>query len=106
MYACIPEIDGGFFVGVCTYSNATADFRDPLPPRNTREPKPHWQGSGPKWITRCATVSGALRWGRGKPLPAQCPSTAHKPSTHHVGRRRHAPQSIASRHAPRRNPLL
>jgi hypothetical protein len=33
MYACIPEIERGFFEGVCTLSNATANFRDPpLPP--------------------------------------------------------------------------
>jgi hypothetical protein len=31
MYACNPEIDGGFFEGVCTPSNATADLRDPPP---------------------------------------------------------------------------
>jgi hypothetical protein len=33
MYACIPENGGGFFEGVCTPSNATANFCDPpLPP--------------------------------------------------------------------------
>jgi hypothetical protein len=29
MYACIPEIDGGFFEGVCAPCTATAYFRDP-----------------------------------------------------------------------------
>jgi hypothetical protein len=29
MYACISEIERGFFEGVCTPSNATAIFRDP-----------------------------------------------------------------------------
>ena len=33
MYACIPENGGGFFKGVCTPSNATANSCDPpLPP--------------------------------------------------------------------------
>jgi len=52
MYACIPENGGGFFEGACTPSNATANFCDPPPPRDTKEPEPHRQGSGPKWITR------------------------------------------------------
>ena len=30
MYACIPEIERGFFQGVCAPSNASANFRDPL----------------------------------------------------------------------------
>jgi hypothetical protein len=29
MYACIPEIGCGFFAGVCTLSNTTANFHDP-----------------------------------------------------------------------------
>jgi hypothetical protein len=29
MYACIHEIDGGFFEGVCTPSNVTANSYDP-----------------------------------------------------------------------------
>jgi hypothetical protein len=29
MYACIPEIGGGFFEGVCAPSNATAYLNDP-----------------------------------------------------------------------------
>src|SRR5215211_6046580 len=36
MYACILEIGGGFFEGVCTPSNATANFRDPPPPLGSR----------------------------------------------------------------------
>jgi hypothetical protein len=32
MYACIPEIERGFFQGVCTPSRATANFCDPPPP--------------------------------------------------------------------------
>ena len=32
MYASVPENGGGFFEGVCTLSNATADLRDPPPP--------------------------------------------------------------------------
>jgi hypothetical protein len=60
MYACIPEIGCGFFAVVCTLSNATAIFRDPPPPRNTKEPEPHWQGSGLKRTTLRATVGGAL----------------------------------------------
>jgi len=52
MYACIPEIGRGFFKGVCTPSNATTNFRDPLPPRDTKEPEPCYWDSGPKWITR------------------------------------------------------
>jgi hypothetical protein len=32
MYAYIPEIGCGFFDGVCTPSNATANFCDPPPP--------------------------------------------------------------------------
>jgi hypothetical protein len=63
-------------------------------------------GPGPKRITCRSTVGGALVWGRGKPSPAHCPSTAHKPPTHHTARHTHAPQSIASRGAPRRNLLF
>jgi hypothetical protein len=60
MYACIPDFGGGFFEGLCTPSNATAHSCDPSPPRIAREPEPLCQGSGPKWITRRATVGGAL----------------------------------------------
>jgi len=60
MYACIPENGGGFFEGVCAPSNATANFRDPPPPHNTKEPEPRQWDSGPKGITRRATVDGAL----------------------------------------------
>jgi len=35
MYACVCEIGGGFFAGVCTLSNATANFRDPPPNTKT-----------------------------------------------------------------------
>jgi hypothetical protein len=58
MYACIHETGRGFFEGVCAPSNATANFRDP--PRNTKEPEPQWQDSGPKRITLRATVDGDL----------------------------------------------
>jgi len=34
MYACIPEIGGGFFESVCTPTNTTAIFRDPPPPQH------------------------------------------------------------------------
>jgi hypothetical protein len=58
MYACIHETRRGFFGGVCTPSDATAHSCDPPP--NAREPEPHCQGSGSKWITSRATVDGAL----------------------------------------------
>jgi hypothetical protein len=32
MYACIPEIDGGFFEGVCALNNQTCISSDPPPP--------------------------------------------------------------------------
>src|SRR5829696_4029036 len=48
------------------------------PPRNAKKPEPHWQGSGPKWIMRRATVDGALAWGRRIPAPERYPSTARK----------------------------
>jgi len=35
MYACIPEIGGGFFQVVCTPRNATAHSCDPPPPAHT-----------------------------------------------------------------------
>jgi hypothetical protein len=60
MYACIPEIGGGFFEGVRAPSNATAHSYDPPPPRNAREPEPHRQGSGSKKITLRAIVDGVL----------------------------------------------
>ena len=69
MYACIHETGARFFEGVCTPSNATAHSYDPPPPCNTKEPEPHWQGSGPKRITSRPTVSGDLTWGRGRPPP-------------------------------------
>ena len=60
MYSCVHESGLGFFEGVCAPSIATANSRDPPPPPNTREPEPHCQGSGPKKITRRATVDGDL----------------------------------------------
>src|SRR5215216_583282 len=90
MYAYICETGARFFEGVRTPSNATVHSRDPPPPRKTKEPESHCQGSGPKWITPHATVSGPLAWGRGKPSPAQCQNTARKPPTHHAQRHTHA----------------
>jgi|SRR5215218_1892930 hypothetical protein len=81
MYACMPEIGGRFFKGVCTPSNATAYSYDPPQPP-TQRPEPHCQGSGSKWITRRSTVDGALAWGRGKPPPERCSGTAPKPPRH------------------------
>jgi hypothetical protein len=46
------------------------------------------------------TLQRTLAWGRGKPPPEQCPSSARKPPKHHAQCRRHAPQSIASRSTP------
>jgi hypothetical protein len=60
MYACIPEIGGGFFEVVCTPSTTTANFRAPPLPRNAKEPEPRQWDSGLKWIRRCAIVDGAL----------------------------------------------
>jgi len=40
MYACISETGSGFFEGVCAPSNATANSRDPPPPRNTKTGAP------------------------------------------------------------------
>ena len=56
----MPKFAAGFFAGVCTPCNATAHSCDPPSPRSTKEPKPHCQGSGPMWIMRRVTVSGAL----------------------------------------------
>src|SRR5215207_6881993 len=63
-------------------------------------------GLRPEEDMRRATVSGALAWGRGKPPPESCQSTARMPPTRHAQCRRRAPQSIAGSCAPRRNPLL
>src|SRR5215217_87339 len=104
MYACIPDIGGGFLEVVRPPSSATADLHDPPPPPSAKETEPRHWGSGPQGITRRATVRGALAWGRGKPPPAHCPSTARKIPTHHAACHRHAPQSIACRGAPRRSP--
>src|SRR5215208_8289737 len=105
MYACIPGTERGFFEAVCAPTTATTKFCDPPPLRNTREPESHCRDSGPKWITPRANVDGALSWGRGKPPPEPCQSTARMPPKHHAAYRRHVPQSIACRCAPRKNPL-
>jgi hypothetical protein len=59
MYACISDIEGGFFEGVCTPSNATAHSCDPPPPPNTNTRVPT-TGLRPKRITSRATVDEAL----------------------------------------------
>jgi hypothetical protein len=60
MYAYIPEIGGRFFEVVCAPSTTPANFRDPPPPLSAKEPEPWQWGSGPMWIMRRVTVSGAL----------------------------------------------
>jgi hypothetical protein len=60
MYACISEIERGFFEGACTPSNATANSYDPPPSLSAKGPEPHCQGSGPMRIMRRLTVGGAL----------------------------------------------
>jgi hypothetical protein len=60
MYAYIREAGRGFFEEVCVPSNATAHLYDPPPPRKAKEPEPRQWGSGPKRITRRATVDGPL----------------------------------------------
>jgi hypothetical protein len=60
MYACVPEIERRFFEGVRTPSNATANSCDPPSLPNMKEPEPRYWDSGPKGITRRATVDGAL----------------------------------------------
>jgi hypothetical protein len=60
MYACIRETGRGFFEEVCAPSNASANFCDPPPPRDTKEPEPWQWGSGPKRITSRATLIRAL----------------------------------------------
>ncbi len=82
MYACKREPGRGFSEGLSTPSNATVHLHDPPPLRNAKVPELQCQGSGPKRISRRATVDGALAWGRGKPPPEQCPSTAPKPTKH------------------------
>jgi hypothetical protein len=75
-------------------------------PHPNKRPEARYWDSGPKSVTRLSSVGGALAWGRGKPSPAHCLSTARKPPTHYAQRRTHAPRSTASRGAPRRNHLL
>src|SRR5215210_1130664 len=82
MYACYRGTGCGFFGGVRALATPALESSDPPPPRNTKEPEPHRQGSGPKWITRYAIADGDLVWGRGKPPLAHCPSTARKLPTH------------------------
>ena len=60
MYAYLYEIRGGFFEGVCTLSNATANIYDPPPPLSAKESEPRQWGSGPKRVTRRSTVCGDL----------------------------------------------
>jgi hypothetical protein len=55
MYACICETRRGFFEEVRAPSSATANFRDPPPPRNAIEPEPRQWDSGLKTITSCPT---------------------------------------------------
>jgi hypothetical protein len=40
MYACTSEVVGGIFEGVCTPSNATANFRDLPPPATQKNRSP------------------------------------------------------------------
>src|SRR5215204_999740 len=54
MYACIPEIDGGFFEGVCTLSDQTCISTDLPPPCHS-------------WIAWCQSC---LRLSRFLPLSA------------------------------------
>jgi hypothetical protein len=51
------------------------------------------------------TLRRTSAWGRGKPPPAQCQSTARMPPNHHAQCRTHVRQSIASKCAPRKNLL-
>jgi len=99
MYAGLPKICCGFFERVCLPSNATAHFRDPPPPRNTKTGALAG-GSGPKRITSRATVDGALAGGRRRPPLYQCQGIARMPPSHHAACRTHAPQSIANRATP------
>jgi hypothetical protein len=60
MYACIPEIGGGFFEVVHAFNDQARISSDLPPPLSAKEPEPHCQGSGPMWIMRRLTVGGAL----------------------------------------------
>jgi hypothetical protein len=54
MYAYIPETASGFFEGVRTPSNATANFHDP--------PHPVTQGTGPPRLGLRLEVNCSLRY--------------------------------------------
>ena len=69
---------GAYFRGGMHAQQCDRPFLRPTP-TNARESEPWRWGSGSKLITIRATVYGDLAWGRGKPRPAQCPSTARKP---------------------------
>ena len=73
MYACLRSIFAG-----CAHPAVRPPISE-TPTSQHKEPEPHSQGSGPKWITRRDNVGGALAWGRRKPPPAHCPSIARKP---------------------------
>ena len=58
MYACIPEIGCGFFEGVSTPSNATANFRNPPPPSLKRRlVLPYSKCSGQVFARNTITVA-------------------------------------------------
>ena len=57
MYACIPEIGGGFFEGVCTLT--TNHFLRPTPTPQHERTGALAMGLRPEWITP-ATVDGDL----------------------------------------------
>jgi hypothetical protein len=62
MYAYIPETDSAFFEGLCTPSNATANFRDP--PRPLDSPtalfrlcsKPNTEFTSERSASKCLTI--------------------------------------------------
>jgi hypothetical protein len=60
MYACIPEIGGGFFGGGVSTQQCDRPFLRPTPTPQHKKPEPHCQGSGPKGVTHHSTVGGAL----------------------------------------------
>jgi hypothetical protein len=58
MYACILETGRGFFEGVCTPGNATANFRDPPPPSLKRRlVLPYSKFSGQVFARHTITVA-------------------------------------------------
>jgi hypothetical protein len=56
MYACVRGIWRGYFKGVCTPSNAIANFRDPPPPLSAKEPEPR------NWAPARKGLLAALLW--------------------------------------------